>query len=414
MKYLKALLAIGALLLLSINVSSGSVLEETKNKCPFLALEFVEKLRLKFFKGSRDDSLTYSQLQAIINSSNDAIITIDNKMIIIGWNPAATSMFGHTESEAVGHSMITLLPKRSHKYHVTQAGKAHPYYDIAASKKMMGGVANSTGKQKDGAEFPIEISLATWKDGDQIMYSAIIRDRSESQRLNRQKAEFIATMNHELKTPLTTMMGSLGLLKGGKTTQLSDKAKKLVTMAYKNSERLLMLVNDLLDFQKLQAGRMSYDMKKHKLSSLLELAVENDHSYATRFGVDLKFVNTGIQGDILIDVNRFNQVMSNLVSNAVKYSKESDQVEITLSRHDKFLRVSVIDHGEGIPEDFKSQIFGKFTQSKNAGGSQKAGTGLGLAITKTMVEEMGGKIHFTSKENIGTTFYVDFPEIIHQ
>lgn len=235
-------------------------------------------------------------------------------------------------------------------------------------------------------------------------------DITERIRIERMKTEFVSTVSHELRTPLTAISGALGLMAGGVLGVLPDKVKELIAIAYKNSQRLTFLINDLLDMEKLVEGKLVFDMQIHSLKLLLDQALEANRSYGAERSVSLQMVaDTALDVDVSVDSQRFMQVLSNLLSNAVKYSPDAGVVKIAMAQRDQSVRVTVSDNGPGIPEAFRSRIFQKFSQADSSDTRQKGGTGLGLAITRQLVENMGGTIGFESVEGQGASFYVEFP-----
>ncbi len=228
---------------------------------------------------------------------------------------------------------------------------------------------------------------------------------------NLTKSEFLATISHELRTPLTSIQGALGLILGGVAGQLPEKAAALIEIAHRNSDRLVRLINDILDIEKIEAGKMVFNLQRYDLVPLIEQAVETNKTYAEKFGVTLVFQVPAADADALVDADRFAQVMANLLSNAAKFSPENGSVEISLRQTEDRIRVAVADHGPGIAEEFRPQLFEKFCQADSSDTRQKGGTGLGLTICKAIVERMSGKIGYETETGGGTTFYVDLPEI---
>jgi PAS domain S-box-containing protein len=238
----------------------------------------------------------------------------------------------------------------------------------------------------------------------------ISRDITARQEVERLKGEFIATVSHELRTPLTSIRGSLGLLVGEAIGALPHSAKTMIDISYRNTERLLALINDLLDMEKIEAGRLDFVCAPLELSALLARSIEANVSYGAQFGVTFKLAQMAPDAWVYVDGDRLMQVFTNLLSNAAKFSPPNSAVHVAISRHEDMLRVSIADRGPGIPKSFHSRIFGKFAQADSSDTRQKGGTGLGLSIAKAIVEQLGGKISFITELGVGTTFYVDLPE----
>jgi signal transduction histidine kinase len=232
-----------------------------------------------------------------------------------------------------------------------------------------------------------------------------MRYSSERKRLEKIKNEFVATVSHELRTPLTSIFGSLGLLIG--SPELSGPAGvRLLTIAHTNCQRLVRLVNDILDIEKLEAGQVIFRIKKVDVQSTVLQVIEDNRGFAEGHGVLIRFAPESNDDDVRADPDRLVQVLTNLLSNAIKFSKPSGEVVVAIEKSGDFVRVSVRDHGPGIPEEFKTHIFEKFVQ---ADASQRGGTGLGLSIVKQIVDRLGGAIGFADAPGGGTIFSVDLP-----
>ncbi|RYY76997.1 MAG: PAS domain S-box protein [Gammaproteobacteria bacterium] len=236
-------------------------------------------------------------------------------------------------------------------------------------------------------------------------------DITEHKRLDRIKTEFVSTVSHELRTPLTAITGALGVALSGTMGELSEKIKQLLDIAYKNSQRLTLLINDLLDMDKLLAGKLEFHCEPQRLKSLIERALSENKAYADQMHVHFVMVPIDINPKVNIEGGRFLQVMANFLSNAAKFSKADSNVFISLNNIDGYARVSVTDMGVGLSEDSKLHIFEKFYQADASDSRKKGGTGLGLAITKEIVERMNGRVGFTSVLGEGSTFYAEFPII---
>jgi len=221
--------------------------------------------------------------------------------------------------------------------------------------------------------------------------------------------EFLATVSHELRTPLTAIHGSLGLIASGISGQLTTKTGELINIARKNSQRLILLVNDLLDMRKLESGKMDFDMQSINLIEIIRHAIEENREYARQFNVVYAF--NPEQNEILLhaDQNRLFQVMTNLLTNAAKYGNRNDTVQIAVNPSEDNVRVSVEDKGPGISQEFKHRVFEKFSQSDSSDSRSAGGYGLGLSIVKAIIEAHGGHVSFDSQKGVGTKFYFDLP-----
>lgn len=237
----------------------------------------------------------------------------------------------------------------------------------------------------------------------------VVHDITELKKNENIKNEFVSVVSHELRTPLTSIRGSLGLLLGGAVGSFSDKASKLLDIANKNCERLLLLINDILDIEKIEAGKMNFELKPVSIEQLVMDSINNNRLYGEKFSVKIKLTATAPDTYVYADPDRLMQVLTNLLSNAIKYSPHGGIVEIAITKDNNNVRVSVSDHGSGIPLDFQARIFQKFSQADSSTTRIKGGTGLGLSISKAILEKLDGTINFVSQLNQGTTFYFELP-----
>ncbi len=226
--------------------------------------------------------------------------------------------------------------------------------------------------------------------------------------VSRFKSEFTSTVSHELRTPLTSIRGSLGLVSSGVMGALQPEVNKLIDIAYSNTERLLFLINDILDIDKIESGNMSFVMEAVDLMPLLKQAVEANQPYGDQYQVHYCLKEEVAQEiKVHADRDRLMQVFNNLLSNAAKFSSENSDVEINVIQKGGMVRVEVKDSGIGIPLKFQSRIFEKFSQADGSDTRKVGGTGLGLSISKAIMEMMKGAIGFATEEGKGTTFYID-------
>lgn len=242
---------------------------------------------------------------------------------------------------------------------------------------------------------------------------AVLNDLAESnvrlKHLDSLKDDFISTVSHELRTPLTSIHGAIRLLNSGHMQQRPDMAQQLLQTAEENSNRLLVLINDLLDLQKFESGAMQLNKQQVDLQLLLQQAVQGLNTYAGRYQVRLEVLSQFDSLPLVIDSLRIRQVLDNLLSNAIKFSKTDGCVEVTLCCHNEVVRVEVKDYGEGIPLDVQRRLFGKFVQADGSSNKTRYGSGLGLVISKRIVELHGGEIGFESSLGVGSTFWFSLP-----
>ena len=232
---------------------------------------------------------------------------------------------------------------------------------------------------------------------------------TQRKQVDRIKTEFISTVSHELRTPLTSIRGSLGLLEAGVLGALPAKALEMVRVANKNSQRLITLVNDILDMDKLLSGKMTMQSMPVNLSEVIAQAVEANTAYAANYQVRFSTSSVSDNSIVIGDANRLMQVMTNLLSNAAKFSHTGGVVDILQIKTGAFQRVEVEDRGEGIPIAFQPRLFEAFSQADSDNTRRQGSTGLGLNISKKLIEQMGGEVGYTTEINCGTTFWFTVP-----
>jgi signal transduction histidine kinase len=223
------------------------------------------------------------------------------------------------------------------------------------------------------------------------------------------KKEFTSTLSHELRTPLTSIIGSLQLINAGVLGDVNKDVGELTEVAERNGQRLLDLINDILDIEKIESGKLTLNPEIIRVDELVRESMLLNKGFGDRFHVRFEPRGDLLTREVNADRKRLLQVMTNLLSNAAKFSPEGEVVEITTEETAGQLRVSVHDKGPGIPEAFRSRIFGRFNQADSTATRQKGGTGLGLAICKRLIEMMQGRIGFHDREGGGTTFWFELP-----
>ena len=354
----------------------------------------------------RQDAKKSAQLvESIVETVIDGIITIDSKGMIQSFNSAAERLFGYKPAEIIGSNVNCLMPQ---PYAAEHDGYLAHFHDTREAR-VIGIGREVMGKRKDGAVFPMDLAVSEMQQPGQTLFVGIVRDITERKRVDQMKIEFVATVSHELRTPLTSVSGALGLVCGGALGPVSEQAKTMLDIAYRNSQRLTLFINDLLDMEKLAAGKMRFNEETVALMALVEQSIESTRAYAQQYQVNLVLVSRldGVQ--VTVDGSRLQQVLSNFLSNAAKFSPKGGQIEINVNQFESLVRVSVQDHGPGIPADFIDRIFHKFSQADSSDTRRKGGTGLGLAISKELIESMNGTIGFSSAPESGACFYFNLP-----
>lgn len=343
---------------------------------------------------------------AIVDHIFDGIITIDSRGTVRSVNAAVSNIFGYKDYEILGQNISMLAASPHREVHDSYL---HNYL-TTGTPKIIGTGREVEGMRQDGDIFPMELQVTELWAADRLMFLGVIRDISERHAADRMKTEFISTVSHELRTPLTAIRGSLGMIGSGALLK-PEQSQRMIELATKNTDRLIDLVNDLLDLEKMQLGKMEFEFEKSDLNNMLDRAVEMNQPYATEKGAQLEITDAVEEAYVSADSQRLDQVMANLISNAAKFSPEGAKVELALSRQNRGFRVSVRDHGAGIPLEFQERIYDKFTQADSSDTRKQGGTGLGLNITKMIVEQHGGEIGFVSEQGKGTTFYFEIDEI---
>lgn len=345
------------------------------------------------------------KISAILEATVNPIITFDDKGDIQTINPATNRLFGYSKKELIGANISMLLSEEHRENYARYftKNKESKDKDTGSAGQEVEGLKN------DGTTFPIIFSVSEVPLKDKKLFTGIIIDLTEQKKVDRMKNEFVSTVSHELRTPLTAIKGSLGLVNSMMTQEFPNHLKSMLSIAYNNCDRLVRLVNDILDIEKMEAGKMTYAFQSIDLDIFLDNAVEANRSYAEELGVELQLEHMPDDVQVQADPDRLSQVVANLISNAAKFSPNGETVLVSAQKSEDLIRISVADRGQGIPEEFQEKIFGKFAQADSSDTKAQGGTGLGLAISKAIIEAHMGEIGFETSEGGGTTFFFDLP-----
>ena len=352
-----------------------------------------------------------NRLSTILNYAAEAILTCNANGLIQSANPSAENLFGLAPGGMRGRQLLSFFPDQTAqnllRQQLSQVLPAELQLHHVNPERI-----EIQSQRQDGEILPLELAVTKVRLGQQTMLIIMLHDLSKTKRAERLKSEFVSAVSHELRTPLTSIRGVLGLLVGGVGEVIPPKTRGLLSMANENAIRLTKLINDLLDFDKLEYGGMQFDMQTYAVRTLVEKAITANQGYAENFRVHLHLLPDDTPGlSVVVDEGRFIQVLSNLISNAIKFSSENQDVEIAILQRTDWVRIEVRDRGIGIPDDFKDRIFHKFSQAEATAARKYAGTGLGLSLSKTLIEKMHGGIGFQSEIGVGSVFYLLLPAV---
>jgi PAS domain S-box-containing protein len=351
------------------------------------------------------ENFAEEKFRLAVEACPSGMVMTDSAGVIVLVNTAAECLFGYRRRELVGQRMEILLPERLRGEYFKQRAT----FALNPQARRLQPSRELFGMRRDATEFPIEVWFNPIQTGDGLFLLSVIVDISERRRMDRLKDEFVSTVSHELRTPLTSIAGSLGLLMGGAAGKLPEAAARLLAIAESNSSRLVRLINDILDIEKIESGQVVFQFKRIDVRALLEQAIEANRAYADGFGVRLHLEPVAAGAELHGDPDRLAQVLTNLLSNAIKFSPRGGEVAVAAERRADFVCISVRDHGDGIPAEFQPRVFEKFAQANSCDARQKGGTGLGLSIVREIVTRLGGTVGFLDAEGGGTVFYVELP-----
>lgn len=357
--------------------------------------------------------------RAILDSANFSIISTDISGTIRVFNECAQRMLGYRENEMVNKVTPALIHDadevvtRAHVLSRELGYDVAPGFESFVAKARLGQADENewTYIRKDGSRFPVLLSVTALHNslGEIDGFLGVAYDVSERKRLERMQREFVSIVSHELRTPLTAIRGALGLVSAEAVGTLPPRAKDMTIIALNNCDRLVRLINDILDIEKIESGKMDFDMCPVEVSELIRETVEATKSYGQKYDVSIVAARNLPQLKVIGDKDRLIQVLTNLISNACKFSPAKGTVRVTLNVQDESVQIAVEDKGRGIPESFQHQMFEKFCQADSSDTREKGGTGLGLNISRAIVEKHGGKIGFESHEGQGTRFWIMLP-----
>lgn len=341
------------------------------------------------------------RVRSVIENMPVAVVVIDFRGFIESINPRTVEIFEFAPDALTGaHIQMLFSDKDGRPEALAQSIR----------EKALGRAIELEGKRRSGASFPVEVTVNQFSTFEGERFLVSMQDVTERHEIERLKQEFVAMVSHDLRTPLSAVRGTLELLTEGTYGALNDLGQKRISAAEQSIERLINLINDLLDIEKLEAGKLAMELAPIKLDVVIERSVEAVRGYAEQTAVaiqqsDMQPVNAQVVGDR----DRLVQVFVNLLSNAIKFSPPQSSVTISQRVMPGWVELRVTDKGRGIPASHRDSIFERFKQVETADGARSKGTGLGLAICKAIVESHGGTIGVDSEEGRGSSFWVRLP-----
>lgn len=366
-----------------------------------LQLELDERKRAEF---ALERLSRHNQL--ILNSVGEGLCGLDMQGKISFVNPAAAIMLGYSVAELSGESIYTILPQSTANATPDSWNKLPIYESLQDGAVHQ--VTNQVFRRKDNSSFPVEYVSTPIREADAIIGAVItFKDITERQQIERMKDEFISVVSHELRTPLTSIHGSLGMLKSGLLDPSSERGKRLLEIAVDSSDRLVRLINDILDIERIESGKVQMAKQACNAADLMAEAANVMQPIAQKFGVNLSVASTSVE--LWADSDRIIQTLTNLLSNALKFSHPGSTVWLTAEIQTDKLLFQVKDRGRGIPQGKLETIFERFQQVDVSDSRDREGTGLGLAICRSIVQQHDGQIWAESTLGEGSIFSFTLP-----
>ena len=343
-----------------------------------------------------------AQLRLITDSVPALIGYVNREGRLLFHNRAFERWFGHAPETIHADSLRGLFGEESYR-------TMQPHVET-----VLGGEASDfkfSFRTPDGEIKDLSAQFVPRREESEAVtgFYALVTDITALTEVERIKSEFVTTVSHELRTPLTSIRGSLDLLAGGVTGTLPEKARDLVSIAMQNCERLVRLINDILDSERMMSGKMQFSFEPVDASAIIERCLRETESFAAGNGVRMHYSAPGKPVTVRADRHRLAQVMTNLLSNASKFSPSGSEVEVTLGSAGTVARVEVSDRGPGVPAPLAPRLFERFMQVDATNVRRVSGTGLGLAICKGLVERMNGHIGYLPRDGGGSVFFFELP-----
>jgi PAS domain S-box-containing protein len=365
------------------------------------SVALAELRQLNELLAGRERELRASEARnrALVENLLEGLIVFSRDFVIEDLNPAAERMHGYHREELIGRPIAVLLP-------LDPEHQSRQFLERSVAEGL-NRAAERLGRRKNGEVFPVEVQIYEVETPAGQILAAHVRDLSERHEVDRLKRQFVSTVSHELRTPLTALRGSLGLLALGVLGDLPNAAREVVSIAERNTARLVGLINDILDLERIQARQLALEKRPTRLGAVLRNARDTVDALARESAIAIEVPD--VDDVVLGDGDRLIQVMVNLLSNAIKFSPPGSPVRIQAQRQGQVVRVAVIDAGRGVALEHRQAIFEPFRQAESSDARLKGGSGLGLSISRAIVEQHGGSIGVEPHDGPGATFWFTVP-----
>jgi PAS domain S-box-containing protein len=340
-----------------------------------------------------------ARMRALVETAPDGIVTIRSDGTIESVNAVLENLCGVPASDLIGVDIERIIPSFLLDGRISDlaSGQRSPF---SAGRELYA-------VRQDGSHVPVEVSTSTVSLGHEDVYTGIVRDITERKEVEERVKDFYSMVSHELRTPLASIRTALGLMESF-SDELSDKTRPVVRIAAAEADRLMRLINDILDMRKVESGKLELALDAFDASDLVRKAIEGIDSLAHEAQVTVKNeANTAL--DVYCDGDRILQVLSNILANAIKYSPSPGKVIVACEKSGSSCKISVRDFGPGVAKNQAHKLFGRFEQLRAKDGKNRAGSGLGLAIAKAIVEQHGGEIGVELPDGGGSIFWFSLP-----
>jgi PAS domain S-box-containing protein len=352
----------------------------------------LESLAIQSQETARRALDSEARFRQLANATQEGIVIHDNG-VIVDVNERLLEMFGYKVQHLIGGSVLQLIAPVDHETAIVDNEHPQREYRILCVRA-------------DGSTFPVQVNSRPLRVQGRTLRVALLRDLTENYELGRIKDEFVATVSHELRTPLTSIRGALGLLTSDSILRQPDKASRLVQLAHQNTNRLIRLINDILDLQRMESGKIILEKRECSTTEIVNQAVEEMTGLAEN--ASIKIETAVEEANLVCDPDRIVQTLTNLISNAIKFSDAGGVISVVVHVGEEYVIFAVEDRGRGIPADKLEMIFERFQQVDSSDSRRSGGTGLGLSICRTIVKQHEGRI-WAESSGKGSAFYFTIP-----